>query len=83
MTITDRVRQVLSLTLNTPIPAGEDFTRDGASVWDSLKHVELIFALEDEFDVQFSESMMQELVSLNAIVAVIRRLSDEEKPDAA
>lgn len=33
---------------------------DNTAVWDSLQRVEIIFALEDEFGVQFSEEELAE-----------------------
>ena len=33
---------------------------DDAAIWDSLQRVEIIFALEDEFSVQFNEEELSE-----------------------
>lgn len=33
---------------------------DDAAIWDSLQRVEIIFALEDEFSVQFNEEELAE-----------------------
>jgi acyl carrier protein len=35
--------------------------------WDSLNHMQLMLAIETEFGVRISTSMMLELVSLDAI----------------
>mgnify|MGYP002519503084 CR=1 FL=1 len=35
---------------------------DNWEIWDSLLRVEILFAIEEEFDIQFSE---EELVALN------------------
>lgn len=40
--------------------------------WDSLNHMTLLFALEDEFGIQFSD---QELPSLTSVVAIERALA--------
>lgn len=39
--------------------------------WDSLRHVELILVVEDEFGVRFDESQFAELDSLAAIVDAV------------
>jgi acyl carrier protein len=39
--------------------------------WDSLRHVELILVVEDEFDVRFDESEFGGLDSLAAIVQAV------------
>jgi acyl carrier protein len=71
MSIEQRARQVVLATLGIDGPATGDFSRETISAWDSLKHVAVIFAIEDEFEVQFSEEQMASLASLSAIVEAI------------
>lgn len=42
--------------------------------WDSLKHMQLIMALEDEFGIQFPDEKIPDLVSYDAIRATIGEL---------
>jgi acyl carrier protein len=42
--------------------------------WDSLKHMQLILALEDEFEVTFSDDDIPNLLSTRAIEDNVRRL---------
>ena len=70
MTTETRVRQVLEAVLSTDL-SGVDVSRETVDLWDSIKHVEIIFALEDEFAVEFSEEEMAELSTLAAIVQAI------------
>ena len=67
-----RVREVLRLSLKTNVPDKGPFSREDDENWDSLKHVEMIFMLEDEFDVQFSEADLAKLDSVDAIVDLLR-----------
>jgi acyl carrier protein len=71
MSIEQRARQVVLATLGIDGPATGDFSRETTAAWDSLKHVAVIFAIEDEFEVQFSEEQMASLASLSAIVEAI------------
>ena len=41
--------------------------------WDSLKHIEIIFALEDALDLQFSEDILPDLNSVGVIIDEIAR----------
>ena len=41
--------------------------------WDSLKHMEIVFALEDRYGVQFDESEFAALDSPAAIAATLQR----------
>ena len=42
--------------------------------WDSLKHMQLIMALEDEFGIEFPDEVIPELLSYPAIVAQVEAL---------
>lgn len=47
----------------------ERASRETLSAWDSLKHIELIFAVEDELNIQFPEEVLHELNSVDQIIA--------------
>lgn len=53
----------------------EDQTVDRTSTlsWDSLKHIELLFSLEDACDVKFDREELAQLDSLDAIVTAVER----------
>ncbi len=43
--------------------------------WDSLKHMQLILAIEDEFDITFSDDDIPNLLSTRAIEDSVRQLA--------
>ena len=43
--------------------------------WDSLKHMQLIMALEDELGIQFPDEAIPELLSFEAIETTARTLT--------
>jgi len=45
----------------------DDLIRDDLDKWDSLKHIEIVFALEESFDVTFDRDSLQNLNSVNSI----------------
>jgi|LauGreSBDMM110SN_4_FD.fasta_scaffold547353_1 acyl carrier protein len=49
-------------------------SRETLSNWDSLKHIEIIFAMEDEMNIQFPEEKMSELNSVIQIIAAVEVL---------
>lgn len=74
MSIADReqrVRELLQRILGITTAAGMDPVRSETPQWDSLKHMELVFALEDEFGVRFDESEFARLISPAAIARAI------------
>jgi len=68
----DKVREIMSRVLEMPI---EDIT-DNASVhniksWDSMHHLLMILAFEEEFGVSFPDNEVVELLSFEAIIAAL------------
>jgi acyl carrier protein len=67
------VRDVLGIVLERPINPTENVGRDSEAAWDSLKHIEILLALEGALEVRFDESELPELTSLASIVAAAER----------
>lgn len=65
------VRRVLSAVLKQDLTALHSVTRSDLPAWDSLKHVQVIFAIEDEFGIEFSSEDLPTLDSEAKIVAAI------------
>lgn len=61
------VRTVLNLA-EIPSPT---VRRADLPQWDSLRHIELMFALEDAFGVQFSAEELATLDNVATIVAIL------------
>ncbi len=68
--IRGQVRDILSLVLRTELPA-DGVDRDRLAAWDSLRHVEVIFAVEEAFDIQFTQDEMADARSLDALVGLV------------
>jgi acyl carrier protein len=45
--------------------------------WDSIKHMNLIIALEEEFSIRFPDELIERLVSLDLIQANVQMLTKE------
>lgn len=48
-----------------------DTTREDIPAWDSLQHLVLVLALEEEFDVHFDDQETLSLVNVSLIVATL------------
>ncbi len=66
------VCEVFSTVLERKIPTGEQVERSSEPRWDSLKHIELVFSVEEKFDVQFSEQEMSTLDTLSKMTEAVR-----------
>ena len=68
---------VLSSMLNMPRETlSRASSRETVDAWDSLKHMHLVLALEDEFGIEFDDAQVSDLSSagamLDAILAKVR-----------
>ena len=62
------VVNVLEILLKCKLVLGDDITRQNVEKWDSLRHIEIMFALEDELGIEFSEEELAEMDSVSKIV---------------
>ena len=67
------VRDLILRVLVIPGDRYSDLVRGEIAEWDSLKHMELVFALEDRFGVRFDEAEFAQLHSPAAIARAIER----------
>lgn len=71
----DQIRKVMSRVLRIPDhQIDEVVSVDTVSAWDSLQHINLVLALEEEFDVRFSVDDIGLITSYPAIIKVLERL---------
>jgi acyl carrier protein len=64
--VQENVMQIFSTMLGAAVDMGT--SRINMPAWNSLKHMEIMFAIEEQFDIQFSELELSELDSLSEIV---------------
>ena len=73
----NRVYKVVSQILKVPLDeVSDDFSPDRCEEWDSLKHMNLIMALEEEFNIQFGEGQIVEMLSVGLIIESIKEVME-------
>ncbi|MBL7074389.1 acyl carrier protein [candidate division KSB1 bacterium] len=70
------MEQKLKRIMSTLFDVKEDEIRDESSIenideWDSLKHINLILAIEEEFGISTDEDQMAEMISFAKIMHVL------------
>ncbi len=65
--IGDAVRVVLATAFDRPVGPGEEVKRLDEPTWDSVKHIDILFMLEEELGITFDESEIPALDSVGAI----------------
>jgi acyl carrier protein len=69
----ERIKEVMSKIFSIPInEIPDDASVNSLSKWDSLGQIELMLALEMEFNVRLSSDDMLKLLSLEAIASYLQ-----------
>lgn len=71
----ERVIQVISRVMDVPTnELNEDSSPDTVKGWDSLKHMNLVLALEEELGVLFTDSQIVEMNSVGLILEILKEI---------
>ncbi|MGH9769016.1 MAG: acyl carrier protein [Blastocatellia bacterium] len=66
----ERVIRIVSQVMGVPMDqVTEGSSSQTVETWDSLNHMNLILALEEEFGVQFSDEQIMRMLNVGAILA--------------
>jgi acyl carrier protein len=73
--VQDRVIKVISDVMNVPVSKlDENSSPMSVDKWESMKHINLVLALEEEFNIQFDDEQISGLQDVKSIVSVIENL---------
>lgn len=68
----NRIKNVMSAVFEIPnIEISKESTIDTIESWDSLKHMNLVIALEDEFQITIPDEEVGNLVSFSLIKLIV------------
>jgi acyl carrier protein len=71
----DALKQVMSAMLNVDVSTiNEDSSMDNIPSWDSLRHMNLVLALEEEFKVSIPDEDAGNITSFKLIKLVLNEL---------
>ena len=66
------LKNTLAIVFNVPADLiGEESSMDTLSQWDSVKHLNLVLAIEDAFNVSLTEEQSLEILSFPLIKVVL------------
>lgn len=67
--VENRIKETMSSVFTTPVnEIGLDASFNNINNWDSLKHMSLIIALEDEFEIKFNDDEIVDMVDFKIIM---------------
>lgn len=75
----EKIRKVMGAVFGIdPASIGADASPGNIEEWDSLRHMSLVLALEEEFGVRFPEEELDQLISLQLIELSLNQLLGKE-----
>lgn len=73
--IEDKVKKVMGNVFGIDaLLISDETSPDTLLKWDSIGHMNLIFALEEEFNIQFSETQIVEMMNYPLILCVLKEI---------
>jgi acyl carrier protein len=69
----DRIKYVMSTVFEIPVEQiKDDSSPDTIESWDSLKHMNLVVALEEEFEIELTDDEIIEMMNYLLIIEVLK-----------
>ena len=70
-----RIKEVLAVTIDTPIEEiSDEASMDDLENWDSLAQMNLVIALEEEFQIEIPDDEGGTMVSISLIASLISEI---------
>lgn len=73
MEIENKIRNVMAVVFEIPVELiDNESSPDKIETWDSLRQMHLVTALEEEFDLEFSDDEVVEMMNIKLINQIIK-----------
>ena len=70
----NHIKNVMSAVFEIPVnEIDENTSPDSVRSWDSLKHMNLVAALEEEYEIEFVEEEIVEMMNLPQIRSIVQK----------
>lgn len=73
MNIEEKVKEILEVLLEHKID-DTNISQENEELWDSLKHLEILVTIEEEFGIKFAEENIPKLNSMELIINKIKEI---------
>ena len=71
----ERILLTVSRVMQVPIEQlSADSSPENVAAWESLRHMNLVLALEEEFGVRFTDAQIMDMVNVGRIVETVSGL---------
>lgn len=74
----DKIKLIIAQVLNIPVESiQDDASTKTIENWDSLNHMNIIFAIEDEFSINFADEDIMELTSIPKLLSALNKIDNK------
>lgn len=74
-----KVRELMAIIFEVDeSEIGENTTPDDIENWDSLRHMNLVLALEEEFNIRFADEVLEQMLSLKLIELIVKETIEDQ-----
>ena len=70
----NELAKVLSTVLGVPVTEGDKMVFKDCPAWDSMKHIEIIMAVEEKFNVSFAAEDIPNITSQAVLLNTIKSM---------
>ncbi len=70
LNLEERVKKIFEKLFGVEI--SEDFSKDSTDKWDSFMHLDLIVAIEEEFNISFTPNEIGKIFSFSDVVDILK-----------
>jgi len=73
--IKSRIREIMAIVFKVDVAEiTDDLSAVNFERWDSLAHMNLLVALEEEFDIRFPDEMLVDLTSVKLVDLLVKEV---------
>jgi acyl carrier protein len=70
--MSEKLKEIMSKVLDLSVSQiADDTSPDTVDGWDSIKSINLVIALEEEFDIEFSDEQLESMLNFKLIQLAI------------
>ena len=68
----DKIKQIMASVFETPLEEiGDEASPETILNWDSLRHMNLVTVLEEEFSIRFTDDQITEMLNLDLVLFTV------------
>lgn len=70
----NRIKKIIATVLNVEeVLINENSSTQTLENWDSLNHMNIVFAIEEEFGITFDDEELMQLTSIQKIIEAVKK----------